>query len=381
MDALQKGTVMLIASAQKSVRNRGLDERVLQAVGELQVSVEIVQDLPHLYKQLSRAALEDEYLLIICPSVTKAGSASDVLYEVKAAGVNAVWIGYGAFATRTIAELLRLGADEILTADMSLEKLTASLRPALHLASSRCELSKATRKAHEELVAVKKSLRDKESEIASVRHLAIESLMLGLAIREADSIPHALRVRAYIRHLAKVAAYPERMCEALEIAALLHDIGKIGISEQTVLRQGWLSQPEIRELEPHAEFGARILERFDFLRSIAPIVHHHHERFDGHGSPDRLIGSSIPLGARIFAIADALDAMTSDKPYRAAMTFAVAAEEIQRNAGKQFDPKVVEQFLTVDVGVWETIRADVMQKMRSDPPLFFPATVAETTPE
>jgi HD-GYP domain-containing protein (c-di-GMP phosphodiesterase class II) len=135
--------------------------------------------------------------------------------------------------------------------------------------------------------------------------------------------------------------------QAIELGALLHDIGKIGVPDSILYKPGPLTPEEWEIMKQHPVIGYRMCMKIDALRPAAPIVLHHHERWDGQGYPYGLAGEAIPLGARIFAIADTLDAMTSDRPYRKALSFAQAREEIIRCAGQQFDPEMVKLFLEI----------------------------------
>jgi len=137
---------------------------------------------------------------------------------------------------------------------------------------------------------------------------------------------------------------------------LLHDIGKIGIPDAILLKPGPLTPAEWKIMRTHPEIGRQLVEQVPFLRGAVPIVYHHHERWDGTGYPLGLKGEDIPLGARIFALADAFDAMTFDRPYSQAIPLAAARQEIQRSAGTHFDPLVVETFLRLPLEVFETIR-------------------------
>jgi HD-GYP domain-containing protein (c-di-GMP phosphodiesterase class II) len=140
---------------------------------------------------------------------------------------------------------------------------------------------------------------------------------------------------------------PDGALEDIGRGALLHDIGKIGVPDSILLKPGPLTPAEWVEMRRHPEVGFRILERIDFLRPAAEIVLAHQERYDGGGYPRKLQAGQIPLGARIFMIADTLDAMTSDRPYRKAASFADAREEIARCAGTQFDPDCVQAFAAI----------------------------------
>ncbi len=135
--------------------------------------------------------------------------------------------------------------------------------------------------------------------------------------------------------------------ELLQYASDLHDIGKIGISEVIISKEGKLTVDEYEIIKTHPLVGETIIEPVPFLQDAKPVIRHHHERYDGYGYPDGLKGEEIPLLARIIHIADAYDAMTSDRPYRRALSHALAVQEIKKHSGSQFDPKVVEAFLRV----------------------------------
>jgi response regulator RpfG family c-di-GMP phosphodiesterase len=165
-------------------------------------------------------------------------------------------------------------------------------------------------------------------------------------VRDRATGLHALRVRRYALGLAE-AVDPSLLGDAsLEYGFLLHDVGKIGISDQILLKAGPLT-PEERELvHTHPTIGAQILRNVSMLQGGGlDVVRHHHERWDGAGYPDGLAGEQIPLSARIFAVADTLDAMTSDRPYRPALDWTDAIDEIQAQSGRQFDPGVVQAFV------------------------------------
>jgi HD-GYP domain-containing protein (c-di-GMP phosphodiesterase class II) len=122
----------------------------------------------------------------------------------------------------------------------------------------------------------------------------------------------------------------------------LHDIGKVGVPEHILCKEGPLSREEWEVMRQHPLIGAQIVEPISFLRDAVGLIRHHHERFDGTGYPDRLRGDRIPLEARIFAVADSFDAMTSDRPYRAALGWDEAIGELHAESGRQFDPEIVE---------------------------------------
>ncbi len=180
--------------------------------------------------------------------------------------------------------------------------------------------------------------------------------MVALDAREHETYAHSFRVRAYTGHLARLAGYTPALLPQLEHAALLHDIGKIAVSDAILLKPGALTQDEWVEMRKHPAAGERILRRVSFLQPAAVIVRHHHEQYDGGGYPDGLAAEQIPLGARIFALADALDAVTSDRPYRKAPGFRAMRDEVRRCSGAQFDPRIADLFLQVPEDTWKRIR-------------------------
>ena len=173
----------------------------------------------------------------------------------------------------------------------------------------------------------------------------IVSLMDALEFRDEYTHRHSSRVTQYVEGiLLEMPSLPSRVKIATIEAARVHDVGKVGIRDTALLKNGPLTEDEFKEIKLHPVIGADIVQHLEMYRHGASIVRHHHERWDGKGYPDGLKGEDIPLGARIIAVADSFDAMTSDRPYRRALSHATALAEIERNAGIQFDPQVVEAF-------------------------------------
>ena len=159
---------------------------------------------------------------------------------------------------------------------------------------------------------------------------------------------HCEKVMKYSLMICKRLRLAEKDTNAIKTASLLHDIGKVGIDLSVIKKAGKLSKNDWKKIRMHPEIGARILSQVGFLNEIVPIVKHHHERYGGGGYPDPArMGKKIPIGARIIAIADAFDAMTSDRPYRKAMAWEDAIKELKRCSSSQFDPKIVDAFLDV----------------------------------
>jgi putative nucleotidyltransferase with HDIG domain len=139
--------------------------------------------------------------------------------------------------------------------------------------------------------------------------------------------------------------FNEMRLESLEYGALLHDIGKIGIKDEVLQKQGFLNPDEYQNIREHPLIGVKIVEGIDFFKDKMAMIRHHHEHFDGSGYPDGLGGETIPLEARIISIADAFDAMTSRRPHRGGMAIRDVITELEENKGKKFDPRILEIFL------------------------------------
>ena len=184
----------------------------------------------------------------------------------------------------------------------------------------------------------------------------LDALLSTLNTRDTEPAGHAERVTAYTMELADRLALPASQVYHIERGALLHDIGNVGISDRILRKPGRLTPEELTEIRKHPVIGHQMCVAIEQLAPASQIVRHHHERWDGAGYPDGLAGSAIPMGARMFAVADTLDAMTTDRPYRAAVPIAAARAEILRNSGSQFDPAVVRAFEAVPDARWHFIR-------------------------
>jgi putative nucleotidyltransferase with HDIG domain len=175
----------------------------------------------------------------------------------------------------------------------------------------------------------------------------IQSLAAAIEAKDAYTHGHSRRVTDFAMATAKKMGCDEITLKTIWHSALLHDIGKIGINESILLKPGKLTNDEFAHIQSHPILGSKILESIDFLANVRAQLKYHHERWDGKGYPDKLKGTAIPFGARIIAVADTFDAMTSTRPYRKALSLAEAKNEIIRCSGSQFDPSVVEAFLKI----------------------------------
>jgi len=204
-----------------------------------------------------------------------------------------------------------------------------------------------------------------DAEKGALRRLAgayegvVMALVAALDMREHDTELHSLRVRAYTLRLADELNVEPEQRRIIALAALLHDIGKIGVPDAILLKRGSLTDGEWECIRKHPALGRKILEPVRFLDAAREIVYAHHEKFDGSGYPRGLSEMNIPRGARIFAVADVFDALTSARPYKDAMTYAETRREIENGRTSHFDPEVVDAFLCVDPDEWDTIRNEI----------------------
>ncbi len=175
----------------------------------------------------------------------------------------------------------------------------------------------------------------------------VQALVGAIDAKDAYTYNHSDRAKKYAGKIASKINLPNAIVSSIEYAALMHDIGKIGIPDGILLKKERLTKEEMNFIRQHPSIGYKILSPVKFLASVAPIVLYHHEWFNGSGYPEGLSKEEIPLGARIVAVIDAYDAMTSDRPYRKALPVDVALEQLKIGAGKQFDPKIVDIFTSV----------------------------------
>lgn len=175
----------------------------------------------------------------------------------------------------------------------------------------------------------------------------VRSLSATIDAKDPYTKGHSFRVASYSTALARELGWSEEKVELLQYAALIHDLGKVAISEGILKKEGKLTASEFARMKEHSFIGSTIIKDIKFLAGGADIIKHHHERWDGQGYPDGLKGELIPEGARILAVADAFDAMTSDRSYRQALDISTAIQEIKEGAGTQFDPRIAEVFIRI----------------------------------
>jgi len=261
---------------------------------------------------------------------------------------------------------LRLGARDFLLKPSNAREITGVVEQQLRLRrfwQSRRGPSAVTDPIQPYLAQVSLLPASETDQVDTVLH----ALANVLDAREHETQAHSLRVTAYAEFLARRFFASEEILRNIRRGSLLHDIGKIGISDQILLKPGPLTEAEREQMEQHPVIGYQILHNIDYLRGACDIVLHHHERYDGRGYPYGLRGEQIPLSARIFAVVDTFDAMMSDRVYRSALPFAAVRAEILRCSGTQFDPMVVSYFASVPKETWLELvaeRCGTVQKHR-----------------
>lgn len=210
-----------------------------------------------------------------------------------------------------------------------------------------------------ELRETSKQQRSRAQELRRSYMATVRALSNAVEARDAYTGKHAERVTAYGMEIVRLLGAPLADTPELEFGFLLHDIGKVAIPDAILYKPGALTEKERTLMAQHPVIGAQIVSGIDFLDQAVLVVRYHHERWDGQGYPDGLDGEEIPLAARVFALADVLDALTTERPYRPASSLRVAREVISEEAGGQFDPLIAEAFESIDDHTLERLAAEI----------------------
>jgi putative two-component system response regulator len=270
----------------------------------------------------------------------------ELLKKVKAVNPKTMMVMVTAYAELEMAvEAMRLGAYDFLTKPVNLELVVLSVKNALEKKRLEEELE-AYHKNLEKLVEERTAKLQQAYHILKKAHLdSVKVLAEAIDAKDPYTRGHSDRVRKMSLKIAMHLGMPEGRMESLEYGALLHDIGKIGIKDEVLQKQGALSPLEYQYIQEHPLIGVKIVEGIDFFKDKIPMIRHHHEHFGGNGYPDGLSGEGIPLEARIIAVPDAFDAMTSVRPHNRIMPLAEVLAELEACKGKQFDPAIIDIFL------------------------------------
>ena len=255
---------------------------------------------------------------------------------------------------------MQQGADDYLVKPTQVDPgiVSASLSRALHKKRLEHEVENYRRHLEEMVAERTQQLREALSQIERSYDHTLEVLGAAIDLRDSPTAGHSRRVCLYSIEIAKALGGLEHQLRNIAMGAWLHDIGKLAISDGILLKPGPLTDEERRVMQQHVRIGYDMVRGIPFLAEAAEIIFGHHERCDGSGYPRGIIGANIPVGARIFALADTFDAMTSDRPYRRALPFQAAREVIERGAEKHYDPQVASVFLKIPDETWHAIRQE-----------------------
>jgi HD-GYP domain-containing protein (c-di-GMP phosphodiesterase class II) len=275
------------------------------------------------------------------------------LLAVSAFGINALLVTMG-FAVKygvTVADVWRQHLSWVLPIQMSLSVVGVFIAQVMSIEIAGFVLFVfpllLSRQVYQYYVRLKQGYLD-----------TVSSLVGALEAKDVYTLGHSERVAQYAAAIAASMGLSEEAVDRIRLAAQLHDLGKVGLSDGVLCKAGGLTGDEYAEVRHHPEIGAEIVGRVPALSDLVPIVRHHHERFDGTGYTDGLRGEDIPLESRILAVADSFDAMTSSRAYRAAMSSTEAAEEILACQGSQFDPEIVAH---LDAIIGSELRGDTRE--------------------
>jgi putative nucleotidyltransferase with HDIG domain len=252
-------------------------------------------------------------------------------------------------------EAMRCGADDYLVKPLREGVVLASLERALH--KRQLEREVENYRLHLEDIVSQRTgqLQAAIRQIEQSYEDTLEALGAAIDLRDHETAGHSQRVCAYALEIARAMRCPDKQLATLAKGAYLHDIGKLGVPDAILRKPGSLDTEEWKIMRQHVQIGFELVKGIPFLADAAQLVHAHHERFDGNGYPRGLRGEEIPLIARVFAVADTLDAITSTRPYRRAASFEWGRETIRDCSGSQFDPRVVDAFLRIPKETWPAI--------------------------
>jgi putative two-component system response regulator len=260
----------------------------------------------------------------------------------------------------TALSCIHFGADDYITKPFNLDRVLLTVKNTLDkrrlILENRAYQANLEQKVREQTEVIRTVM----GEINLAYEHTLAALIRALDAREKEVGSHSERVMAYASLLAEASGIDELGRSVLAKGALLHDIGKIGVSDNILLKPAKLDEAEWEIMRQHPAVGYEILAGIRYFAGAADLVLSHHERYDGAGYPNGLRGEAIPISARIFALVDTLDAMTSDRPYRKALSFQAVLDEVVRCSGRQFDPKLVEVFLRIPKEAWENAAGKIL---------------------
>src|ERR1700685_4124874 len=256
-------------------------------------------------------------------------------------------------------QAIRNGAYDYLPKPFEREQLLATVRRALENRRLKRENRQYQTELETMVEARTEQLRNAMADLERSYSMTLEALGGALDLKDAETEGHSRRVTVYTIAIARAMGLPKEQIDVIARGAFLHDIGKMAIPDAILRKPGKLDPDEIKVMREHCYHGYQILKKIPFLKEAAEIVYSHQEHFDGSVYPRQLRGEEIPLGARLFSVADTLDAMTCDRPYRKAQSLDAAVAEIKLFSGQQFDPAVVAVFLDMPKEIWPDLRKEI----------------------
>ena len=264
-------------------------------------------------------------------------------------------IASGVGDIRIGVEAMRKGCDDYIVKPFQVDFVLAAVDRALRKRRLEQEVERYRHHLEELVVDRTQQLQSALTGIERGYEDTLGALGAAIDLRDSETAGHSQRVCCYSVEIARAMSCPEPQLRTIARGACLHDIGKLAIPDGILLKPGPLTVEERMIMQTHVTIGYDLIKRISFLDDSAEIVLSHHERHDGSGYPHGLTAEQAPLGARIFSVADTVDAMTSNRPYRAALPFLAACEEIQRHAGRKYDPQVAKTFLGISPATWEAL--------------------------
>jgi putative nucleotidyltransferase with HDIG domain len=304
--------------------------------------------------------------LVLCDIEMPGETGIDLLHHLKATDPDCdVVMVTGVVDVEVALGTIREGATDYLTKPFSLEGVRWTVDRVV-------EKRRLVRENREYQLHLERKVEERTSEVRKLHEnlrqsydATLEALVIALDYRDNETQGHSIRVVYYTELIALQMGVSEPELTRVKRGAMLHDVGKIGIPDSILRKPGPLDEEEWAIMRLHPEMGYEMLRGIDFLEDAATIVLTHQERYDGRGYPAGLQGDAIPLGSRIFAVVDTFDAMTSNRPYRDALPYEVARQELIDHAGTQFDPRVVEAFVSIDEKTWRGVRERVREEIRT----------------
>lgn len=341
------------------------DEKAVRDLLTLELDTEYTCTSATSAREAMKLLASDSFELVLSDIAMPGGSGLELCEFVRRSYPNTVVVMVsGLNDIQDAIEAMRQGAFDYVVKPFELFQMFVVVERALrHQALMKFKqhheqlLEETVRTRTDELHRLNVTLNEMLDLLYSNYRATLRGLARALEARDVETRGHSDRVVAYCLRLGKELGLTQNELICLEQGALLHDIGKIGVPDAILLNPGPLTKDQWLEMKAHINHGLAIIDSIDFLSGAAPVIGQHHEKFDGSGYPAGLCGKSIHVNARIFAVADALDAITSDRPYRASQSYPQARAEIVASIDCHFDPEVVSAFLSISDDEWAEIRS------------------------